>query len=229
MEIYQKVEYMRLFTINVLYILLFHSARQVVTGRGSPVYSPISNHAPNQAAPYRLFPKREYRPMNTPVVTSFDALQKCMAKAGWEIAHIDLDLTGERPKAEIRLERCDGRWLLARVDRLGRAYFETFHRDRTLRMSASTTGRRPLSPQVEDIFLGRHPCLGARNMLKQVTAYVADNGTTPVPLEEMRQAWAAVMGAPLRLTASCDDADVRSRLQPDDADADGGDSDPAPR
>ncbi|WP_432263106.1 hypothetical protein [Cupriavidus sp. TMH.W2] len=130
------------------------------------------------------------------------ALQKCMALAGWEIAHIDLDLTGERPKAEIKLERSDGRWLLARVDRLGRVSFETFHRERTLTMSRNTKGRRPLSPQVDDVFLGRHHCLGARHMLREMTAYIASNATTPVRLADVRQAWAAVMGAPLRLTAS---------------------------
>jgi hypothetical protein len=146
--------------------------------------------------------------MNTSVVNSSVALQRCMALAGWEIAHIDLDLTGDQPKAEIKLERCDGRWLLARVDRLGRACFETFQRERALGMSSSTKGRRPLSPQVDDIFLGRQTCLGARHMLRAMTAYIADNATTPVRLEDVRQAWAAVMVAPLRLTASSNIAGI---------------------
>ncbi|SDV49250.1 hypothetical protein SAMN05216551_107185 [Chitinasiproducens palmae] len=124
-----------------------------------------------------------------------------MALAGWEIAHIDLDLTGERPKAEIKLERCDGRWLLARVDRLGRACVETFQREHMLGMNSSTKGRRPLSAQVNDVFLGRKTCLGARHLLRVMTAYVADNATTPVRLADIRHAWAAVMDAPLRLTA----------------------------
>lgn len=139
--------------------------------------------------------------MNTPVVcTSAVALQKCMAMAGWEIAHIDLDLTGDKPKAEIKLERCDGRWLLARIDCLGRASFETFHRERHLGMSPNTKGRRPLSPQINDVFLGRQRCLGARHMLREMTAYIADNSVAPVRLADVRQAWAAIMGAPLRLT-----------------------------
>lgn len=138
--------------------------------------------------------------MNTPVVSSAVALQKCMALAGWEIAHIDLDLTGDRPKAEIKLERCDGRWLLARIDRQGRASFETFQRERSLGMSRNTKGRRPLSPQIDDLFLGRQRCLGARHMLREMTAYIADNAIAPVLLADVRQAWAAVMGAPLRLT-----------------------------
>lgn len=144
--------------------------------------------------------------MNAPVISSAVALQKCMALAGWEIAHIDLDLTGDRPKAEIKLERCDGRWLLARIDRQGRASFETFQRQRSLGMSRNTKGRRPLSPQIDDVFLGRHRCLGARHMLREMTAYIADNSTTQVRLADVRQAWAAVMGAPLRLTMAAQES-----------------------
>lgn len=138
---------------------------------------------------------------HAPVVApSAAALQKCMALAGWDIAHIDLDLTGDRPKAEIKLERCDGRWLLARIDRQGRASFETFQRERSLGMSRNTKGRRPLSPQIDDLFLGRQRCLGARHLLREMTAYIAENSAPPVRLADVRQAWAAVMGAPLKLT-----------------------------
>lgn len=136
------------------------------------------------------------------VAPSAVALQRCMALAGWEIAHVDLDLTSGAPKAEIKLERCDGRWLLARIDRLGRASFETFQRQRRLGMSPNTKGRRPLSPQINDVFLGRQRCLGARHMLREMTAYIADNSINPVLLSDVRQAWAAVMGAPLRITAA---------------------------
>lgn len=124
------------------------------------------------------------------------ALQRCMAAAGWEIAYVDLDLTGCSPKAEVRLERCDGLWLLARIDRMGRASFETFQRERSLGMSRNTKGRRPLSPQIDDLFLGRHHCLGARHMLREMTTYIANNAITPVRLIDVRRAWAAVMTAP---------------------------------
>ena len=136
----------------------------------------------------------------TPVVSSAMALQKCMALAGWEIAHIDLDLTGDRPRAEIKLERCDGRWLWACIDRQGRASFETFQRERSLGMSRNTKGRRPLSHQIDDLFLGRQRCLGARHMLREMTAYIADNSISPVRLADVRQAWTAVMGSPFHLT-----------------------------
>lgn len=140
--------------------------------------------------------------MLSPIVSNSVVLQKFMARAGWEIAYLDLDLTGDRPNAEIKLERCDGRWLLARVDRLGRASIETFHRERTLGMSKNTRGRRPLSPQVDDVFLGRQICLGARHMLREMTAYIANNATTPTCLADVRQAWAGVMSSPLRITTS---------------------------
>lgn len=132
---------------------------------------------------------------------SVAALRRCMSLAGWEIAHIDLDLTADRPKAQIKLERSDGRWLLARIDRLGRASFETFQRERHLGMSRNTRGRRPLSPQVDDIFLGRHACLGARHMLREMTAYIAHNSVKPILLSDVRRAWAAVMASPLSLAA----------------------------
>lgn len=128
------------------------------------------------------------------------ALQRLMASAGWEIVYLDLDLTGATAKAEIKLERCDGRWLFARVDQLGRATLETFQRERYLGMSPNTKGRRPLSPQIDDVFLGRRQCLGARQMLRELTNYVADNAIAPTALADVRKAWAAVMAQPLRIS-----------------------------
>lgn len=125
------------------------------------------------------------------------ALQKCMALAGWEIVYVDLDLTGSQAKAEIKVERSDGLWIFARVDALGRAMLETFKRERKLGMSHSTKGRRPLSPQVNDFFLGRQKCLGARHMLKEMTAYIADNSTGDCSLPDIRRAWAGVMNSPI--------------------------------
>lgn len=134
-------------------------------------------------------------------LTALAALQRQMSQAGWEIAFIDVDLTADQPKAEIKLERSDGRWLFARVDQLGRASFETFQRQRALGMSTNTKGRRPLSPQVDDAFLGRKSCLGARQMLDEIVEYVALNSPHPVRLADMQQAWAAVMGAPLQIAS----------------------------
>ena len=126
-------------------------------------------------------------------------LQQTMARAGWEIQFIDLDLTGAAPSADMRIRRDDGLCLHARVDRLGRASIERFRRVTALWMPSNVKGRQPLTPLTTDTFLGRERCLGARHMLRQVTAYLTDNATHPVALADMRSAWAAVMSGPLTL------------------------------
>jgi hypothetical protein len=126
-------------------------------------------------------------------------LASVMRAAGWEVEFIDLDLTGDQPKANIKVVRADGRWLLARVDHLGRASIERFHRERFLDRAPNTKGRVPLSPQVNDQFLGRSHFEGARSMLRHLTAYIADNATHPVHLADLRAGWAAIMSAPLRI------------------------------
>jgi hypothetical protein len=126
-------------------------------------------------------------------------LNRVMADAGWEINHVDIDLTGDRPKAEIKLTRADGRWVFAKVDSQGRASFETFQREKSLGMSSNTKGRRPLSPQVDDLFLGRTKFEGARGMMRGLTTYLSDNALNPVAISDMRAAWAGVMGAPTQI------------------------------
>lgn len=126
-------------------------------------------------------------------------LKRVMRDAGWEIEYVDLDLTGEKPTVDIRINRMDGRYLTARVDSIGRGTIETFQRERTLGMTQNTRGRRPLSPQVNDVFLGRQKFSGARQMLRGMTNYLADNSTSPVEIEAIRSAWGGVMGAPTRI------------------------------
>ncbi|ATQ77868.1 hypothetical protein CR152_27725 [Massilia violaceinigra] len=128
-------------------------------------------------------------------------LGRIMHTAGWAIEYIDMDLTQAHPKATIKVCRNDGRWLFATVDAAGRASIERFQRKRFLGMSESTKGRRPLSPQVDDIFLGRSPCAGARAMLRELTRYLSDNSLAPIPLAEMRAGWASIMAAPLLLAS----------------------------
>lgn len=122
-----------------------------------------------------------------------EALQRFMAAAGWEITYLDIDLTRAIPTARIVVMRADGRWLLGTVDTLGRANLATFHRERRLEMDARTRGRRPLTPTVQDHFLGRRSFQGARAMLRGLTSYVADNSAVPVSLSEVRRAWATVL------------------------------------
>jgi hypothetical protein len=120
-------------------------------------------------------------------------LQAQLGRAGWAIAHIDVDLTGYAPKAEIQVESFDGKWLLARVDRLGRCSVERFVRSRHLGMSDNTRGRRPLSPQVEDQFLGRDRLSSPGDLLDYIACYISNNAASPVPLDHMHAAWRAVL------------------------------------
>ena len=125
--------------------------------------------------------------------------QRVMALAGWEIEYVDMDLTGQRPTAEIKVQRDDGLWLWARVDALGRCTTETYRRERNLCMARNQRGRRPLVPLVEDVFLGRRRHEGPRSMLRNMTNYVTDNALRPVALADLRAAWAGVMSAPVRV------------------------------
>ncbi|MGY0790913.1 hypothetical protein ACW7BJ_16225 [Azospirillum argentinense] len=132
----------------------------------------------------------------SPIDQAQTRLAALMNRAGWEIEYIDLDLTGDLPKATIKVTRADGRWLLARVDRLGRASVERFQRERFLGKTPNVKGRAPLSPQVNDQFLGRSHYEGARSMLRGLTGYIADNSLHPVALTEMRAGWASIMTVP---------------------------------
>lgn len=126
----------------------------------------------------------------------FVRLASVMRRAGWEIEHVDLDFTGERPRVEIKVMRTDGRWLFATVDSHGRATIERFQRNMYLGHSSHAKGRVPMSEQIEDVFLGRDRYQGGRAMLRGLTAYIADNAIQPVALADIRAAWAGVMREP---------------------------------
>ena len=126
-------------------------------------------------------------------------LASVMRAAGWEVEFADLDLTGDQVRADIKVVRNDGRWLLARVDHLGRASITRYHRTNFLGRTPSSKGRIPLSPQIDDQYLGRSRFEGARSMLRSLTAYIADNAIHPVALSDLRAEWGTVMSAPLRI------------------------------
>lgn len=128
-----------------------------------------------------------------------DRFSSVMRAAGWEVEFADLDLTGDRARADIKVVRNDGRWVLARVDHLGRASITRYHRTSFLGRTSSSKGRIPLSPQMDDQFLGRSNFEGARSMLRWLTSYIADNATNPIALADLRAEWGAVMSAPLRI------------------------------
>lgn len=127
------------------------------------------------------------------------ALQRCLAQAGWEAVYVDLNLTGAKPTAELKLTRSDGRWLWARVDLLGRGTIETFQGSRKLALSSSTKGRRPLTPEVNDQFLGRQRFDGVVGMLRGVASYVGLNASSPVDAFALQHSWEAILDAAQQL------------------------------
>lgn len=120
-------------------------------------------------------------------------LELCLARVGWEICHFEMDLSGGSLVADIRVAGSDGKWLLARIDRSGRCSLERFVRTRQLSMARDTKGRRPLSPQVDDVFLGRQWLPSPAALLEQVGEYVANHPAAPAHLEGLRAAWRALL------------------------------------
>ncbi|RDD50693.1 hypothetical protein [Aeromonas sp. ARM81] len=127
-----------------------------------------------------------------PISHQLRALQRTMAQAGWEITSLELDLTGVQHEVTIRCDRDDGRWIWARVDRIGRCVLESFQRTRTLGRPSYATGKWPLSPQVEDEFLSRQQAANGRELVRLVTEYLTDNATETISLGEVRRAWDAI-------------------------------------
>lgn len=141
-------------------------------------------------------------------------LGRVMRRAGWEIEFVDLDLAGDTPKAEIKVQRNDGRWLFAKVDAQGRASFETFQRDRKLGIDPKNPQAR-LSPQIDDAFLGRMKFEGARSMLRGMTQYLVDNATNPVQLADMRAAWAPMLSGGAKIDSSTPTLALTSQTEDD--------------
>lgn len=123
-----------------------------------------------------------------PIVTHQTVLLRTMDLAGWTLNWVDLDLTGSAPQMEIRATRHDGLWVRAYVDSLGRATVERFQRN--------LDTRQPMIPLINDRFIGRQRYPGGRVMLRSLCAYLVDNALYPVPLADMRRAWAALMQPP---------------------------------
>lgn len=158
-----------------------------------PAATPSAEAAP---APTEVTPAAS---MSVSTGDPMKRLGAVMQRAGWEIDYIDLDLTGDKPKADIRVNRGDGRFVIAKVDGQGRATMETFQRTRGLGIDPKNKQAR-LAPQIDDQFLGRQKFEGARSMLRGMVTYLADNATNPVALADMKAAWAGVMAGPVNNT-----------------------------
>lgn len=132
----------------------------------------------------------------SPTSPALRRLTRILESAGWEIQFLDLNLASEIPTVDLRLYRTDGLWLHVRADHLGRCTLETFSRRKWLGMTQGVKGRKPLSPQVEDTFLGRRRFTGVRMMMRELCAYLVENAQTPVALGDMRNAWRVLFSIP---------------------------------
>lgn len=138
--------------------------------------------------------------VSTPSPAALATLQRTLARAGWEVDYLDLDLTLARPTASIRCHRADGRWLWAKVDTLGRCTLETFQRETWLGKPRHAKGNWPQSPQLDDVFLGRSRPATARALLRELSSYLAHNALHPTALTEVRSAWTGLLRGATRLT-----------------------------
>lgn len=136
-------------------------------------------------------------------VRKLTCLQSLLKDGGWQLEYFDIDLTSRGPALDVRMSRNDGRFVLARVDAIGRATLETFQRSRRLVMCEQTAGRRPLTPEVSDEFLGRQRCLSPRHLVKQLTHYLVDNATGPVTFSQLKAAWGPVLATSTVIGAIC--------------------------
>jgi hypothetical protein len=123
-------------------------------------------------------------------------LQLSMARAGWTIDFVDIDLTRSTPMALIRCHRNDGLWFSARVDSLGRCSFETFQRRSWVGKPENTKGRWPQSLQSEDDFLGRSRPTDSQALLNHMAMYIVDNAISPIGLPEVLSDWRALIESP---------------------------------
>lgn len=131
---------------------------------------------------------------------SLTALAAALRLAGWEVRNLDLDLVAGRATVELR--RDDGRWVLLSVDAHGRASIERHQRTVVLGRHSSARGRVVRSEQIEDVFLGRQRCDGARSALRALCNYVADNpapGRPALPSSAVRAAFAPLMSVPAKM------------------------------
>lgn len=107
-------------------------------------------------------------------------VNRCLARAGWELRTLDVDLVAGRLAA--RLFRADGRWLHVSGDVLGRWALERWHRSATVERCF---GVGPQFDSCEDQFLGR--VRGAQqDVLHWMSSYIAENpapGYRAIPVD----------------------------------------------
>lgn len=127
-------------------------------------------------------------------------LAAILARAGWEVRTLDLDLVAGR--AVLEIHRTDGRWLYLSADSIGRASVERWHREATVERCF---GDGPQRDGHRDQFLGRMRFEGPRAALRHLSRYVADNpapGWAEIEVGDVRGVLAPLMAVPVRVRGS---------------------------
>lgn len=100
------------------------------------------------------------------------ALSSTLEAHGFDLQTVDIDL--HRGVVVIQIHRFDGRWWWLHADARG-TVLESWQRTVTLGRHPSSKPGVPLSPQINDTFLGRSRCEGFRSGLRTLASRLADN------------------------------------------------------
>jgi hypothetical protein len=131
-------------------------------------------------------------------------VQMTMTKAGWDFDYLDIDTTKENPVVEMWITRNDGLRVFARADRNGVCTIERYKRERELGESRMFGKKAPRAYVIDDVLLGRQRPEGARQMLRMVLEYVADNADGSVSLKDLKDSWAGLISSHGRLKLTGD-------------------------
>lgn len=129
-------------------------------------------------------------------VAAMTTVQMVLARGGWEISFLDVNLSGTGPIVDMKVHRADGRWLWARIDALGRCSLTRYHRETYLGQSRAYGAMAPRCTQHDDLFLGRTRLASPRGLLVHLVRYVSENALHPLSVREVRRAVVEVLAAP---------------------------------
>lgn len=120
------------------------------------------------------------------------ALVSVLEAHGFELQAMNID--AHRGVMTIQIHRFDGRWWWLHADERG-AVLESWHRVESLGRHSSSKPGVPLSPQINDTFLGRSRREGFRSGLRALANRLADNpapGRPALTAESARRAMRAI-------------------------------------
>lgn len=116
------------------------------------------------------------------------ALVRTLERAGWQLLAVDIDMTRETARIELRR----GERFVTFDARNGKAT-TTRERQEIRQERFGRKGDICMVDRVHMHFIGRAHHEGARSGLRWLTNYIADNSSTPLPASEIRLMLAPMM------------------------------------